>query len=472
MFVRILVATVAITLLGRVPVSVAEEDGRPNVLLIAVDDLNDWVECLSGHPDTKTPNIDRLAERGVLFTNAHCQGPICNPSRTSIMFGLRPSTSGIYMNAPVPWTVPAMGKRVTMARHFAANGYRTYTTGKIYHASGLPEGDFDVVGPRHGQMSPLDVRCQKDLSGLWDFGPQSYAEEKFIDHIDATWVIDRLKEPQDKPFFMAVGFYRPHVPFYSPDRVFHSVDPKTLRLPAVKKDDLADLPEAGLAIAKGGSPNLDWFIERNLWREGVQSYLACIRWTDEQIGRVLDALDTSPFAENTVIVMYSDHGFHLGEKERWRKATLWERSTHVPMVIVAPGKSRGKRCGRPAELLSIYPTLIELCNLQHRDDLDGVSVVPLLEDPDAVWERPAITTLGKDNHAVRTERWRYIRYSDGGEELYDHEKDPHEWQNLAADAGLERVRRELAAWFPEVNADPARAARAKRNAKGQRQRKK
>jgi arylsulfatase A-like enzyme len=436
---------------------------RPNVLLIAVDDLNDWVHCLSGHPDTKTPNIDRLAERGVLFTNAHCQGPICNPSRTSIMFGLRPSTTGIYMNKPTPWTVPAMRDRVTMARHFAAGGYQTYTTGKIYHASGLPEGDFDVIGPRHRQRIDLDVRRQKDLKGLWDFGPQSYPEEKFIDHIDATWVIDRLKEPHEKPFMMAVGFYRPHVPFYSPDRIFHSVDPQSLRLPKVKSDDLEDLPQAGLEIAKGGSPNLDWFIERNLWREGVQSYLACIRWTDEQIGRVLDALDASQFADNTIIVMYSDHGFHLGEKERWRKATLWERSTHVPLVMVAPGMSRGKPCGRPVELLSIYPTLIELCGLPQRDDLDGVSIIPLLKRPDAEWERPAMTTLGPNNHAVRTERWRYIRYADGGEELYDHTQDPHEWHNLANDRELEAVKRRLLEWLPKKNAPEARTKATGKN---------
>ncbi|NIP98313.1 MAG: sulfatase-like hydrolase/transferase, partial [Akkermansiaceae bacterium] len=196
----------------------------PNVLLIAIDDLNDWVGCLSapertgggGHPDARTPHIDRLAGRGVLFTNAHCQAPICNPSRTSIMYGLRPSTSGIYLNSPKPWTVPALKGRVTMPRHFAANGYLTLTTGKIYHGSGLPPGDFEVVGPRPGQRIKPDKRLVADLKGLWDFGAQDYDEELMQDHADATWAINEIGKQHDRPFFLAIGFYRPHVPFYSP----------------------------------------------------------------------------------------------------------------------------------------------------------------------------------------------------------------------------------------------------------------
>jgi choline-sulfatase len=445
---------------------------RPNVLFIAIDDMNDWVGCLSGHPDTRTPNLDRLAKRGVLFTNAHCQAPICNPSRTSVMYGVRPSTTGIYLNAPIPWNVPAMQERVTLARHFSANGYRTFATGKIYHGSGLPKDDFQIEGPRHSQLNrELDVRLQKEMSGLWDFGPQSYPEDQFIDHIDASWVIEKLGEAQDKPFFMAIGFYRPHVPFYSPERVFNSFDPKKLRLPKVKEGDLADLPSEGVAMARAGSPNLEWFIERNLWREAVQSYLACIRWTDEQVGRLLDGLDASPFGKNTIIVLYSDHGFHLGEKQRFRKQSLWERSTHVPLIISVPGMSKGKRCQRPVELLSLYPTLIELCGLTKRDDLDGTSIVPLLKDPTTKWNRPAITTLGKNNHAIRTEQWRYIRYADGGEELYDRKQDPQEWHNLANQANQAEVKRGLMKWFPKENVDTARSRTGeKKKKKGRRNR--
>jgi choline-sulfatase len=204
------------------PKAQLDQTSRLNVLLIAIDDMNDWVGCLGGHPNTHTPNIDRLAQRGTLFTNAHCQAPICNPSRTSIMFGLRPSTSGVYSNSPTPWKVPELAQKyTTLPRWFAKHGYHTATTGKIYHGSGLPEGDFDLVGPRPGQrLKDLDERLVTNLpggaSGLWDFGAQDYDETLFQDHADATWTIEQLGKDSADPFFLACGFYRPHVPFYPP----------------------------------------------------------------------------------------------------------------------------------------------------------------------------------------------------------------------------------------------------------------
>ncbi|MBJ05649.1 MAG: hypothetical protein CMO40_00805 [Verrucomicrobiaceae bacterium] len=259
----------------------AKPPGKPNVLLIAIDDLNDWIGCLGGHPDARTPHIDRLARRGVLFTNAHCQAPICNPSRTSIMYGLRPSTSGVYMNAPRPWTVPALKNQVTMARHFAANGYLTLTTGKIYHGSGLPPGDFDVVGPRPGQRLGRDARLIKDLKGLWDFGPQTYKEDFFQDHADATWAIEKITAHHKKPFFLAIGFYRPHVPFYSPARVFNEIPESEIDLPPVKAGDRDDLPAIVNKLTNApNAPTHDWFVESGNWKAAVRSYLACVRWTD------------------------------------------------------------------------------------------------------------------------------------------------------------------------------------------------
>ncbi len=441
--------------------SVKGSPARPNVLLIAIDDLNDWVGCLGGHPDARSPQIDRLAKRGVLFTNAHCQAPICNPSRTSVLYGLRPSTSGIYDNQTEPWTIPALKKRVTLPRYFAANGYRTLTTGKIYHDSGMPPGDFDVVGPIPGQRLKRDARLipetPEGARGLWDFGPQTYDEKLFQDYADASWAIERLGEKGDKPFFLAVGFYRPHVPLYSPARVFNQIPEEEIDLPVVKVGDRDDLPPViESLIASRFSPPHDWFVRTNNWRKAVQAYLACVRFADEQVGRLLDALDASPHAENTIVVLYSDHGFFLGEKEHWAKQSLWERATRVPFIISAPGMAKGARCSRPTELLGIYPTLVELTGLPKRDDIDGKSLVPLLRDPQGAWPQPALTTHGLHNHAVRTERHRYIRYHDGSEELYDHANDPNEWTNLAGRPEFSELKLELAKWFPRENKTPAK----------------
>ncbi|MDG2181486.1 MAG: sulfatase-like hydrolase/transferase [Mariniblastus sp.] len=452
-------------------VSTPVPDKSPNVLLIAIDDLNDWVGCLGGHPQASSPNIDRLAKRGTLFTNAHCQAPICNPSRTSIMYGLRPSTSGVYMNAPKPWTVTGLKENVTLSRHFAANGYKTYTTGKIYHTSGLPDGDFDVVGPRPGQRLKIDQRLvtpkKEGANGLWDFGAQSYDEKLFQDHQTASWAIDQIQahettrrtsaNPQTaKPFFMAIGFYRPHVPFYSPKRIFDQIPLDEIELPLVNPNDRDDLPAiASELMVAPAAPDHAWFVKSSNWRRAVQSYLSCIRFTDEQVGRLLDTVYQSPLADNTIVILYSDHGFFLGEKERWAKQSLWERATRVPFIIVQPGGKQGQVCSQPAELLSIYPTLIDLCGLSARDELEGNSLIPLLNDPKATWHHPALTTHGKDNHSVRTDTHRYIRYRDGSEELYDLRSDPNEWTNIANQPEMETLKSKLKKQIPVKNADPA-----------------
>lgn len=461
---RLLISTLlsGILLSSVATASRAEEDGvvvrqRPNVLMLVVDDLNDWVTCLGGHPNSHTPNVDSLANRGVLFTNAHCQAPICNPSRTSFMLGMRPSTTGIYMNSPFFRQTPANKERVSLTQHFAANGYLTLTTGKIYHGSRFDEASFQVDGPRPGQKNPLDKRIQEELSGLWDFGPQEYAESEFNDYVDATWAVEQLGKDHVKPFFLTVGFYRPHVPFYSPKRVFEQIPRDSVTLPPVKVDDRDDLPLTALQVTQNNTPPPHkWFVENDLWKDAVQSYLACVRFTDEQVGRVLDALDKSPYADNTIVLLLSDHGFHLGEKQRWAKQSLWERSTHVPFMISLPGGPENARCDQPVELLSIFPTLIELCQIEVRPELEGVSLVPLLKDPDAAWDRPAITTYGRGNHSVRSRHWRYIRYHDGAEELYDHRTDPNEWKNLAQNPSLAGVKEDLARWLPTVNVPDTR----------------
>jgi arylsulfatase A-like enzyme len=440
--------------------TLAGEKQSPNVLFIAVDDLNDWIGCLNGHPDTKTPNIDRLAKRGMLFSNAHCQAPICNPSRTSFMWGMRPSTTGVYDNKPNTAQEPAFyNKYISLPQHFSANGYQTFTTGKLFHASMLPEGSFDVVGPRPGQWIDYDKPVQTDrpdhMHWLWDFGPQTYDEKLFADYIDANWAIEQLENEQDKPFFLTIGFYRPHVPFFSPERVYNHPDLSgELRLPLVKPDDLSDISEYAKKLIYTPYPAPQEWVEQNnneKWYEAMRSYLACIRWTDEQIGRLLDALDASPHADNTIIVLFADHGFHLGEKRHWAKWTLWERSTRVPYIISLPGGAAKGICDQPVELLSMYPTLTELCGLPGNPKIEGVSVVPLLNNPDSEWLHAAITTYKQNNHAVRTKDWRYISYADGSEELYDHRVDPNEWTNLASDPDYRPIINLLREKLPATN---------------------
>ena len=376
------------------------------------------------------------------------------------MFGMRPSTTGFYDNHPNSAETPDFyNKHTSLPKHFSDNGYKTFTTGKLYHASKLPEGDFEVAGPRPGQWIDLDEPVQTErpdhMHWLWDFGSQSYDEEQFADHVDASWAIEQLSVEQDRPFFLSIGFYRPHVPFFSPERVYNHPDLSgELRLPLVKTDDLDDISEYAKKLIYSPYPaSQEWVEENNneKWYEAMRSYLACIRWTDEQIGRVLDALESSPNADNTIIVLYADHGFHLGEKRHWAKWTLWERSTRVPFIISLPGGQQTGVCDRPVELLSMYPTLIELCGLSDNPELDGVSVVPLLENQDAEWMHPAITTLFENNHTVRTQDWRYITYADGSEELYDHRIDPNEWTNLASDSSYRPVINQLRHHLPVVN---------------------
>ena len=428
----------------------------PNVLFIAVDDLNDWVGCLGGHPQTQTPNIDRLASRGMLFTNAHCQGTMCNPSRISLLWGRRPSSSGFYDNHyHVSKEREFLRGHVSLPKHFAASGYKTLTAGKVFHG-GTPE-QSQIVGPRPGQwrkgFDQIVHKKTKTWHRTWDFGPQDYEETKFTDHVTATWVAEQLGAKHEQPFFLSCGFYRPHVPFFPPRRVYESF--KEVQLPLVDENDWSDLPDAArrVTLSNPKIPTHEWMRENNRWRQAVQAYLACVRWTDEQLGRVLDALDKGPHARNTIIVLFSDHGYHLGEKQRWSKFSLWERTTRVPLIISVPGGVKGK-CDQPVELLSLYPTLVDLCGLPANTKLEGVGLRALLENPGAAWEHVALSTLGQNNHAVRDRRWRYIRYADGSEELYDHKNDPNEWRNLAAKDPLPEhatVIKRLKARLPKIN---------------------
>ncbi len=464
MYRRLLCTLLIVVPLGAISAA-AGEPSRPNVLFIAIDDLNDWVGPLGGHPLVKTPHMDALARRGTTFLNAHVQSPLCNPSRTSLMLGLRPTTTGIYGLAPWFRDVEAWRDRVTLPQHFAAHGYRTFTAGKVYHGgAGGPKRrleEFDVWGPPGG----IGVTPPKKLipptpmgnHALMDWGVFPHNDEDKQDYIVASWAVEQLKGmPKDEPFFLAAGFFLPHVPCYATQKWFDLYPDDDSVLPPVKDDDRADTPRFSWYVHWHlPEPRLRWVKENDQWRNLVRSYLACISFIDAQVGRILAALEESGFAENTVVVLWSDHGYHLGEKAITGKNTLWDRSTRVPLIFAGPGVRPGARTNRPAELLDMYPTLVELCGLPARDDLEGVSLVPQLKDPDAPRERPAITSHNRGNHGIRSERYRYIRYADGSEELYDMQEDPNEWTNLAGAPQHAGVIAEHRRWLPNPDRPPA-----------------
>ncbi|MEM7391916.1 MAG: sulfatase [Verrucomicrobiota bacterium] len=432
---------------------------HPNVLLITIDDLNDWIGCFGGHPQSKTPNIDGLAERGIRFTNAHCQAPICNPSRVSFMTGIRPSTSGIYVNNQHFRRSKIMADAITLPQHLKANGYATFGVGKLFHASYIDQPSFTEYGPNPGQGPLPPTKLVKDIkstSKLWDWGPWPPTNEASHDIQDAEWAVKKLQTEQDKPFFLGVGFYRPHVPFYAPPPWFKHHPLDKVQLPPVKEDDRDDLPAAAKALTDNAlPPSQAWMEEENRWKEAVQAYLVSVTYVDHCVGMVVDALDRSAHAENTWIVFLTDHGFFLGEKDRWAKQSLWERATKTPLIIVPPKSRtewpRGSICVQPVELLDLYPTLLEQCGVPERENLEGISLTPLLKNPEALRDRPAITTYKADNHGIRSRNWRYIRYADGSEELYFHPEDPHEWNNLAGQPEYAHVMARHRGWLPKIN---------------------
>ncbi len=436
---------------------------KPNILFLAIDDQNDWIGCLGGHPQVKTPHIDRLAARGTLFTNAHCQAPLCNPSRSSLLTGLRPSSTGIYGLAPGIRDVEITKNHVTLPQTFTRAGYFTYTCGKIYHDGSIKPKDhaaeFNEWGPAPGQGRPPQ-RINK-LPGpqhpAMDWGPFPERDEDGGDYKIASAAVDALQRaPKDKPFFVACGFRLPHVPCFAPQKWFDLYPDATLQMPPVKPGDRDDTPRFSWYLHwRLPEPRLVTLEKHNEWRPLVRAYLASTSYMDAQVGRVLDALEASGRADNTIVVLWSDHGWHLGEKAISGKNTLWERSTRVPLIFAGPGIAKAAKCGRSVELLDIFPTLLEVTAMPVRPDLHGHSLVPQLKQASAPREWPAITTHNQGNHTVRTEKWRYIRYADGTEELYDIIRDPNEWDNLATAPQHMKIKTELAKWLPKQDLPPA-----------------
>jgi arylsulfatase A-like enzyme len=471
----------------------------PNVLFIAVDDLNDWVGCLGGHPQAQTPNIDRLAKRGVLFTHAHCTAPLCNPSRAAVFSGRQPFETGVFANdeTNIRTVRPDL---VLIPEHFRRAGFRTFGTGKLLHQTsrGLFDEDFfpdlrwspfdakqmDYTAdelptkgtdqPRHvtqlhhqSIVLPLNRMPSDRAPGTrggesFDWGPLTVDDADMGDGQIAAWAADRLRRSHEQPFFIGVGFYRPHIPLFAPQKYFDLYAGAKLKLPPVKDDDLDDLSptarQRALEAETAGSHAT--VVKFDQWEAAVKAYLACVSFIDAQVGKLLDALDKGPSASNTVIVFWGDHGWHLGEKQHWGKWTGWQRATHVPLIVVPPRKGAndgyqiGATCGEPVSLIDIYPTLIDVCGLPTRDGLSGQSLAPLMRQPQQSTGRAVFSTFDRGNYSVMTARWHYIRYADGSEELYDLPADPNEWFNLGQAAEHVALRRELAEHLPALaNAD-------------------
>jgi arylsulfatase A-like enzyme len=424
----------------------------PNVLFVAIDDLNDWLGCLQGHPGTKTPNIDRLAARGTLFSNAYCQTALCGPSRASLMTGRLPSSTGIYaqLNNRVLGTLGGGKDGMTyLSQWFAANGYRTMGTGKIFHG-GAPKNAFDEWG-EYGGFGPRPAEKVKWLgkgtSTDWLAFPER--DEQMPDFRSAAWGVERLQAEYDRPFFLAIGFCRPHVPWYVPQKWFDLHPLESIELPPYLPGDQDDVPEISRrAHEVPMMPTAEWAIEKGEWKPIVQAYLACISFVDAQVGKLLDALDASSYADDTIVVLWSDHGYHIGEKNRFAKHGIWREATRTPLIFAGPGITHGMTRGVPVGLIDIYPTLLELCGLPANPANDGHSLCPLLAQGDVEWPWPVLSFWGFGNTAVALGQHRYVLWEDGSEELYDIAADPDEWNNLADDPATAELRRALATHVP------------------------
>ena len=441
--------------------SAIAEDARRNVLFIISDDLNNLLGCY-GDPQVRTPNIDRLATRGVLFNKAYCSFPLCGPSRNSILTGLYPNSTGIQANAQVfRQTIP---NQLSMPQAFRQQGYFAARIGKLYHynvPNSIGTNGHDDPGSWEMELNPAGIDrleehphifslTKNQFGGTLSWYASPKSEEHHTDALmakDAAWVLERCAREKQRPFFLAVGFFRPHTPYVAPKSPYFEMY-KESEMPVVQgiEEDRADIPAAGLASQKMEQEQLT----DELRRQCRQAYYASISFMDTQVGVVVDSLERQGLADNTVIVFTSDHGYHMGEHGLWQKMSLFEESARVPMLIVAPGMSKGMISETPVSQIDLFPTLAELCHVRVPDNLQGQSLVPMLKDPSHAgrgWALTQVTRGGRRvdakngnetdrpffGYSLRTPRWRYTEWDGGvaGKELYDHDSDPRELTNLA-----------------------------------------
>ncbi len=444
----------------------ANQRRKPNVLFIAIDDLNDWTGMLKGNHQALTPHMDRLGSKGMVFTNAHCAAPACGPSRSALMSGIRPSTSGNYENQNSLTRNPILNDSVLLPEFFGQNGYYVCGSGKLFHGAHfnneIQGRGFDAYYPSKKQdQFPWETRLsgprplngiKKGISRYADWGP--YHGDVSLDDINdgktAKWAAETLLgDGLKEPFFLGAGIFQPHLPNYALQEYFDRFPLDEIEIPkGYLEGDMDDVPKAS-----GKQRHIAWartIRAAGQWKHAIQAYLASTAMTDDLVGQIVGSLEQSKYADNTIIVLWSDHGFQLGEKERWAKYSLWERATRVNMTWVAPGVTKpGSTCDKPVNLLDIYPTLAALTDCKPpKGQLEGNDLSVLMKNPEAEWDDATVTTFGYKNYGVRSKRYRYIVYEDGSEELYDHSKDKWEWRNLASESEYAKIKAQLREWIP------------------------
>ncbi len=438
-----------------------------NFLLLIVDDLNDWVTALGDHPQVKTPHIDRLAASGTVFANAHAQAPICGPSRASLLSGLYPAQTGIYgqiKDFQLGPAVAAVSPTLLLPQYLRSHGYYAAGRGKVSH-QGAQEGMFDEYHPRTKREDdygpyPKERFKWSDTRTQTDWGAYPDRDEDMIDFVTAQWGAQFLARDHANPFMLALGFVRPHVPWYVPQAWLDKFPLDEIEMPKVLDSDFDDIPQAGKDLAAVPQmPTLEWAQQNDEWRPMMQAYLASIAFVDHCVGMVMQALESTGRAGDTLVCLASDNGYHLGEKQRFAKMSLWGRSTRVPLMFAGPGVE-AQVIADPVGLIDIYPTVLDMLALPVNPENAGRSLAPVLTKAAMLPVKPQVSVFGRGNFAVIDARYRYIRYADGSEELYDLVTDPMEWHNLAGNADMASVKARLASHIPADQAltiEPARS---------------
>ncbi|UMB61725.1 sulfatase [Lutibacter sp. A80] len=449
---------------------------KPNIIFIAIDDINDWVGPLEGNKQAITPNMDNFIEEAMVFKNAVCAAPICGPSRSAILSGFLPSTSGVYGNSQNMIYSDIVKKNATLPEYFSKNGYYTLANGKIFHKHGAEFGtDFghwafdEFARARRYEKDPVNKKRYtaskagiingekkpeyKSKKSKLSWGPTIDSFEETVDYKVADWACNQLKRDFDRPFFMGVGFIKPHLPWIVPQEFFDMYDVNKIIPPIVPEDDLDDILKPNGEKAFQPTGEYKWIKKHGLEKEATRAYLANISYVDACLGVVMEALEESGYADNTIVIIWGDHGWHLGEKQRYLKNTTFLEAVRTPLFIRLPGMKKAEVVDQNVSLIDLYPTLVSLCGLPEKANIDGHDFSTILKNPNSNWDYPGIT-ITSEGTSILKGKWHYMVSLKGTEQLYNIEKDPMEWENLILNKNYKSVLKELKKWVPKKRQIP------------------